>query len=515
MRGGRASLVLCLLLVGCRARPALYDVVVDPAAISPNQDGQADVARIQYGVGMPVLVSIDLVDSGGAVHALRTSQPREPGPHEALFGGVIDGRMLPDGDYTVRITAVPRDLPGVPAAVEERQLAIHGGDTSPPVLAGFTVQPSTFTPNQDGIGDRVSISYRLDEPADVRVWLETADGTYVTDILEEQASAESAGQVGPHVYDYDAGVDADAPPPPDGDYAVVAEARDVAGNVTRERLPLAIRDGGQPRAAIVGDVQWSRSVVPLGATVTFTTTVQNVGSTPIRTRGPEPGFVYDNNQTFNQAAPAGWVLWVRGGGRTVARWLAATGTPTTTVSVDLAGPSSAPPATNSAISAAALQGAQAGASAVAVCGRVSDGSRAVPRARVVAFESDGDNGVETETGRDGSFCLAGLRLPPAAERTYARSPGAIRLALEYDEKATDLEYPFRWQLGRSEELDVCRSGDSLYLCLPPGANVQVTGSLCFVEAPFRRTTNAYLALMHEDVRKMQGPYNLHLLTIEH
>jgi hypothetical protein len=37
----------------------------------------------------------------------------------------------------------------------------------------------------------------------------------------------------------------------------------------------------------------------------------------------------------------------------------------------------------------------------------------------------------------------------------------------------------------------------------------------FVEPPFRRGTNVYLALMHEDVRKMHGPYGVQWITVEY
>lgn len=520
-----ASLWLCLLAAGCGGGPVLSGVSVEPAVISPNHDGTADVARIGYRIGAAALLSIDMVAEDGTTHPFRASLPRAPGPHEALFGGVIDGRMLADGLYVVRITAIERGADPLDTVVEERNLEIRDGDSEAPILAGLSVHPDTFTPNQDGIGDRVAISYRLDEPATVRLWLETVDGSYVTDILEEEDTAETPGDVGPHTYDFDAGVDADAPPPPDGEYYVVAEARDAVGNVTTEKLPLRIRDGGQPRAAIVGDVEWSDTILPLGSTLRFTTTVVNIGDTPLRTRGPEPGFRYDNTANFNQPAWPGWLIWARHSEHTVSRALRHEGALTYTLDIDLGHDRGLEPWPDP--EATALAGGDAGAGLLEpghttdeagpskVCGQVTLGSRPVAGARVVAFESDGDNGVETETDADGRYCIGGLRVPEAARRTYARSSGAIRLGLEYDDRESDVEYPFRWQVGRTAELEVCSTSDAVYLCLPPGASVRVTGSVRFVAAPFRRTTHAYLALMHEDVRNMQGPYDRRLLTVEY
>lgn len=507
------SLTVAALLGACASAPLVHDVRVEPAVITPNQDGDADVARISYRIGAPARLSMTLVAEDGTTHVLRDSLPRSPGPHEALFGGVVDGRMLADGTYTLRLDASPAasadgDADG-DGSSQELTLSISGGDTDPPRLHGLAVRPDELSPNQDGLGDRVAISYSLDEPTDVRLWLETADGSYVTDILEEQDSGEFAGEPGPHVYDYDAGVDADAPPPPDGEYRIVAEAKDGAGNVLREILPLTIRSGGQPRAAIIGDVEWSDTVLPLGDTLSFTATVRNVSGTPIRTRGPEPGTVYDNDETYNAVAPEAWLVWAASGDERGTAWVDYTDLGDG-VAIDLGG-------------ADADRGADSGRRAgddvsdapSTLCGIVTNGAGPVPAATVAVFESDGDNGRMATTDGDGRFCIADLEPVPEYERTFSRSPGSVRLALEYDDKRTDIAYPFRWQLGATEELEVCQSGDAVYLCLPPGKTVDVHGGVRFVEPPFRRTTTAYLALMHEDVRRMHGPYNPEPISIEH
>ncbi len=558
--------LLALLATGCAARPLLSEVTVAPAAISPNADGAADVAQIAYTVGRPALLTIELVGPDGTTHRLRDRNPRSAGSFTADFGGVIDGHMLPDGDYSVRVIAEPRaaeggDEQGTGAAqAVTATLAISQADTEGPKLAGLTVQPGEFSPNQDGIGDRVAISYRLDEPADVRLTLVDANGHAVSDILQDLEFAEPPGQPGPKQYDFDAGVDADAPPPPDGAYTIVAEARDGVGNVTREELPLVIQDGGQPRAAIVGDVEWSSTILPLGETLVFTATVENIGDTPIRTRGPAPGFVYDNNQTFNQQLPAGFLLLARTGGkpgepgyRAASRQVlaqgrgridgvdldlaagdasaAAAGSPEAggtseedRPAVDPAASASstaAPPPTAGAASPAerVTPGVIAPTERVSLCGTVTDGGRPVPGAEVFAFEIDGDRGVLAVADAQGRYCFDSLAVAPPSQRTYARSSGAIRLGLQYDDSPIDLEYPFRWQLGPTTALDVCEAGDQRYLCLPPagqpGSRVQVTGGLRFAEPPLRRDTNVYLSLMHEDVRRMHGPYGQQRITVEY
>jgi hypothetical protein len=565
---------LVLLAAGCRAQPLLSAVAVTPAAISPNADGDADVTQIAYTIGDSALVTIELTGPDGITHRLRDRQPRSAGSYTADFGGVIDGRMLPDGDYTVRVVAEPRSGEGSVEAGGEGSpegggkgdgnaggtggtpdtvtaaLAISGADTEGPELIGLTVQPSEFTPNQDGIGDRVAISYRLDAPAEVRLTLVDANKQYVSDILEDQEFAEPPGQPGPKQYDFDAGVDADAPPPPDGQYFIVAEARDGVGNVTREELPLVIKDGGQPRAAIVGDVEWSSTILPLGETLVFTATVENIGDTPIRTRGPAPGFVYDNNQTFNQQLPAGLLLLARDGGkpgepgyRAASRQVLVEGRsrideadldfaagetqgPPVSPDVgeqappapgDVENPS--PPAPREADAPSVTPGVIPPAERITLCGTVRDAGQPVPGAEVFAFEIDGDRGQRAVADAEGRYCFEDLTVPPPGQRTYARSSGALRLGLQYDDSPIDLEYPFRWQLGPTTALDVCEADQQHYLCLPPagqpGSRVQVTGGLRFAEPPLRRDTTVYLSLMHEDVRRMHGPFGQQRLTVEY
>ncbi len=520
-----AGLAILLVLGACAPEPLLSQVVIEPDRITPDMDGQVDVARIAYRIGRPALLDIELIGSDGEVHVLREARRRSAGDYEALFGGVIDGRMLPDDRYTVRLTARPRPVDGEPAGqaepqVVERSLEVRGGDVDPPRIEGLAVQPEVFSPNQDGLGDRVTISYRLSEPAEVRVWLAEADGDHVTDILETVDSARHAGEPGPHQYDFDAGIDAGAEPPPDGDYRIIVEARDASGNLTREETELRIQDRGLVIANLLGDVEWSDSVVELGQTLWFTTTVENSGDTPLRSFGPEPGFVYGNRESFNQTAPMAWLLLARRGrpdqddyravsARVMARSEAPDGR------LDLGSIAlEEPEEYATSLRLGDDDEAGDGTSVRDVCGRLTVDGRAATEAEAFLFFMDGDRGRAAEVAEDGRFCFEGLPTGGEVERSWARSPGAMRLGLEYDEKRTDLGYPWRWQLGPTARLDVCDAGQRLYLCLPPGALRPVWGGLRFDEPPFRRSSTIYLALEHEDVRSIQGPYDPTRIQVE-
>lgn len=294
-------------LVGCMTRHLLFDVEVGPSTISPNADGDSDVARIAYKLSRPAHISICFVDAQGQKHCFRQDNPRSPGSYEALFGGVIEGRMLPDGRYTYVVEA--KDLAGKTERVEG-EFNMVNADTTPPELDNFTVFPTTFTPNQDGISDRVAITFYLTKKATVEVYLLDDEGNRHPVGLPKslrqpgessQLSAQKA-ELEPGIieYDYDAGVDLQNAPPPDGDYTVVAEAVDLVGNRVREERNLTIEGGGVPMAEIVNAAaEFTPLVVPLGEVLTFTATVENIGTVPIRTKGPAPGTTYTTSQNFN------------------------------------------------------------------------------------------------------------------------------------------------------------------------------------------------------------------------
>jgi hypothetical protein len=171
-------------------------------------------------------------------------------------------------------------------------------------LQGFSVYPQTFTPNQDGIDDRVDINYYLTKEAEVVVYLISPDSETRYPIAELERDVKP-GEPGFHTYDYEGGVDLGADPPPDGVYTVYAEAVDRVGNRTVITDTLTITEGGVPRADIVSahvdfyNPATGDKVVPLQGTLAFTLTVDNFGNVPIRTTGPNSGTHYHSDENFN------------------------------------------------------------------------------------------------------------------------------------------------------------------------------------------------------------------------
>jgi len=282
-------------LAGCKGGDLIYGVEINPSVISPNADGTDDIAEIKYSLARQSTISIYLLDAEGNRYDFRVDQRRSRGERTAYFSGVIADRLLPDGTYTVVFEA--KDNDGY-IETQEHEITLVDGDKTPLEIQGLSVWPNAFTPNRDGITDRVKISYVLSKEAKrVTVYILDADGVKYP-ITEDQI--REMGAAGAHEHDYDAGIDRGATPPPDGGYTIVVEAEDAVGNKARETASLTIEGGGVPRAEIVnGAAEFSPTVVPLHSTLTFTCTVKNIGTVPIRTKGPESGTTYSTSDNYN------------------------------------------------------------------------------------------------------------------------------------------------------------------------------------------------------------------------
>lgn len=288
-------IILTLHLVGCGQGNFLSEVSIRPSIISPNADGIDDIAELKYTLARQSTVTIYLQDASGQRHYLRTEKRRSPGPRTTYASGVIDGSLLADGVYTVTIVAV--DDHGREQQ-QEVPLTLKGGDPVHLEIQNLSVFPKEFTPNRDGITDRVKINYNLNKQASrVDVYVIDSKGNKYP-VTEDKI--REMGAPGAHEHDYDAGIDFGATPPPDGDYTVVVEAEDAVGNLARVENKITIEGGGVPRVEIVnGAAIFSPLVVPLGGMLSFTCTVKNIGTVPIRTKGPESGTVYTTTENFN------------------------------------------------------------------------------------------------------------------------------------------------------------------------------------------------------------------------
>ena len=317
-RTGRAMLALVLglmtaWLVACQSRPLIEQVSVQPSLITPNADGDTDLAKIEFLLNDAAEVSFLLSNADGGIFTFRPPRPLAANdrPYTVYFGGVVDGyllpgeedlgyailqRVLPDGAYTWMLTAQTDDNR---VETVTGTLTVRDADTVLPGIRGFTVFPRVFSPNQDGIDDRVTINLVLEKDVEEsRVLLKGRDG--VEHPIAEDERVTRPNEAGWHTYDYDGGIDAGTEPPEDGVYELWAEARDAMGQRVQVSDTLEIVNAGLPRAYIVnGEVAYSATTLVLSDTLCFTLTVENDSDTRLRTTGPWPGTLYRSNQNFN------------------------------------------------------------------------------------------------------------------------------------------------------------------------------------------------------------------------
>ena len=289
---------------GTLLRTAAFEI----NTLSPNADGVNDVTQISYELMRPARVSISLLNETGRRFTLRDNNPRPTGKHQLLFSGIVEGftldeetynckiltRALPNGKYTWAIeahsTTEQQELTGA--------LTVSSVDNTLPEIRGFSVSPPYFTPNRDGISDRVWVNLFLTKEARVTVYLIDDAGNHRP--IAERVTNIAPNAPGLHTFEYEGGVDLGVTPPPDGIYKVIALAEDRLGQKTSAEGRLTIEHGGVPRADIVNAyVDFSDTTVVQGQNLSFSLTVENYGNAPIRTSGPVPGFAYAQDENAN------------------------------------------------------------------------------------------------------------------------------------------------------------------------------------------------------------------------
>lgn len=305
--------ILALALSACGEKPLLENVSMQPTHITPNADGQTDLAKIEFLLNRSAAVSITLYDVAGVPYTFRPPSllPLHDKPYTVYFGGVVEGytlpgedydytilkRMLPDGVYTWQIEAATAEQE---RAAVTGTLTIQNADTVLPGIRGFSVSPTTFSPNQDGIDDRVQINLFLEKDvASSRVYLQ--DAKSIQHHIAEDEEKVVANARGFHPYNWDGGIDAGSEPPEDGVYSLYAEAYDKMGQHVIVSRSLEIVNAGLPRAYILNaEVEYSvLGSLVLSDTLCYTLTVENDSTTPLRTTGPWAGTTYRSDQNFN------------------------------------------------------------------------------------------------------------------------------------------------------------------------------------------------------------------------
>jgi hypothetical protein len=212
IRAGRARPASGTLKAGSSASAlAITSVVADPAALNPNGDEQADASLLTFSLTIPANVSVELVSaSGDLVTTVVDRTFMSAGLHEI----VVDGSSLPDGNYSIVVTA--RTAAG---AEVQSEVPLTVSRT----LGTVSVAPDVFSPNGDGRRDRLTISFSLVNPAQVGIRI-LRDGRWVATPLQASLLAGSQDLVWDGIRH--------GGPIRDASYTAVVDVTDAVGTVS-------------------------------------------------------------------------------------------------------------------------------------------------------------------------------------------------------------------------------------------------------------------------------------------
>jgi hypothetical protein len=188
------------------------NLTVSPSVLSPNADGYADSGRISYTLGATASVTVEISDETGAVLAAPVEGELQVAGRTALD---YAPDPLPDGRFLVTVTGrTPTGRTGVARA----------RFTVDRLLSLVSVQPTVFSPNDDGIDDTVSISFTVIRTALVIIEIQQAGGL-VTLAFEDT--------LGPGSYSVPWDGQTPLGPAAPGQYDVVVRAADSFGEVAQ------------------------------------------------------------------------------------------------------------------------------------------------------------------------------------------------------------------------------------------------------------------------------------------
>ncbi len=295
-RIGLVGLLVGLILAGCTQTGRLIEQAdLSATTLSPSTSGGVE---LRYALTRPASVSLSIRGADGQERPLLANEQRPAaGSYVHLLDGAVpladrpgERRVVPDGVYHVDLSA--RDDAGRSEAASF-DLAIHDADTSAPTIENLAVAPETVTPNYDGIDDVAAVTYRLTKRAHVFA--------YATDQAGQRVYVGTQELVQPGEYREVWDGTFKERPLPDGQYQFSVRATDLAGNVVISSVPVRLASSGRPDARIIS-LSFSPRRVMVGDEVQVEAVVRNVGTVPLRTGGPAPGYSYSSFESFSSIA---------------------------------------------------------------------------------------------------------------------------------------------------------------------------------------------------------------------
>ncbi len=294
---------VAILLAGCSASGAsLSNVTASADKIVPGSVGigkPPGVVQVSYRLGSDAYVTATLE---GPQSAVLLQRGQKAGDHILRFNGTtatsddqgeyrVVRSVVPPGAYSITIAAG--------AASETVRFSVEAVNSAVPTLANMTLYPQTISPNQDAIEDVAELTFRTDMTTTLSASLDNAQGDSAL-VLPPTKKGPGEQRV---VID---GMDSVGDPLPDGVYTATIRAEDNLGNRIEANKPLTIEAGGAPSIEVVS-VDITPQQIIVGGEISVTIRVKNTGNVPLRTQGPDPGYVYTTNDSYSSIEYGKWI----------------------------------------------------------------------------------------------------------------------------------------------------------------------------------------------------------------
>ena len=136
----------------------IFGTRIPVPVFSPVCGCDTKVARIEFKLREANQLDVSIIDGGEVVRTIERGRSYPEGPVAIEWDGRDDaGELLPEGAYQPRIHfRNGRQTITLPNSIEI--------DVTPPVLQDVRVSPRVISPDGDGRRDRITVSYRLNEP---------------------------------------------------------------------------------------------------------------------------------------------------------------------------------------------------------------------------------------------------------------------------------------------------------------------------------------------------------------
>ncbi len=283
------GLLLAVQLAGCVFPSSELAFELSSDTLRPGQ-----TVEVRYVLPSPGHVSFALEDTQGRRYVVRDGDLQSQGPHTLPVSAAVDRpdlgplerRVLPPGQYRYAFRA---ELTLGRVLERSGSLRVEGGGSVPVALDDVSAMPAMITPNDDGVDDEATLSFRVDRDASVSAYVEGPKGRLM--LVNGQRLAP-----GLHTLSF-RGRDQLERPLPDGLYRFVVTAEDSDGNRTSKTVQFRVEESGRALAAIES-VTFSPTELRVGEVLRVQATVVNVGRVPLRTQGPDPGYIYSADDTF-------------------------------------------------------------------------------------------------------------------------------------------------------------------------------------------------------------------------